>query len=75
MDENTAPAQADPGYAVGRLAEAFTAALTHEDPRVREAAERRADAWRLVVAGMADGTLDIGSGAPVRHLPPWVTLE
>ncbi|GAA1438668.1 transcriptional regulator [Nocardiopsis tropica] len=75
MDENTAPARANPGHAVGRLAEAFTAALTHEDPRVREAAEKRADAWRLVVAGMADGTLDIGSSTPVRHLPPWVTLE
>ncbi|WP_017596217.1 hypothetical protein [Nocardiopsis potens] len=75
MDEINRSPGIGPGYPAGRLAEAFTTALTHEDPRVRSAAAERAGAWRRVVAGMADGTLAIGSRTPVAGMPAWVTPE
>lgn len=31
--------------------------------------------WRAVLAGMADGTLSVGSRTPVADTPAWVTLE
>ncbi|WP_432121179.1 hypothetical protein [Streptomyces sp. S1] len=62
-------------YAEGRLARAFTTALTHEDPATRERAGERVRGWRRVLSGMADGTLRIGSRTPVRGLPAWVTPE
>ena len=62
-----------PGYPAAELARAFTTALTHADPAVRERAEARVDRWRSVLAGMADGTLAIGSRTPVAGLPAWVT--
>ncbi|WP_152487042.1 hypothetical protein, partial [Nocardiopsis halotolerans] len=71
--DDTTPTQANPGYAVGRMAKALTTALTHADPHVREAARSRVDAWERVVNGMGDGTLTIGSRTPVRDLPAWVT--
>ncbi|MFE3459425.1 transcriptional regulator [Nocardiopsis aegyptia] len=72
MDHHTTP---DPRYARDRLARALASALTHDDPLVREAAARRADAWYRVVDGMSEGTLEIGSRTPVRGLPAWVTPE
>ncbi|KQX54712.1 MULTISPECIES: hypothetical protein [unclassified Streptomyces] len=62
-------------YAEGRLARAFVTALTHADPATRARAEGRADGWRRVLSGMADGTLRVGSRTPVSGLPAWVTLE
>ncbi|OOC54158.1 MULTISPECIES: transcriptional regulator [Nocardiopsis] len=67
--DNPTPRQVGPGYAVGRMAKALTTALTHEDPRVREAAHRRVDSWERVVTGMREGTLSVGSRTPVRGLP------
>ncbi|MFE6069451.1 hypothetical protein [Streptomyces sp. NPDC056525] len=62
-------------YVEGRLARAFVTALRHTDPATRARAEEKAGGWRRVLAGMADGTLRIGSRTPVRGLPAWVTPE
>ncbi|MEU6387931.1 hypothetical protein [Streptomyces sp. NPDC046939] len=61
------------GYARHQLAKAFVTALTHEDDAARDRAERRVRDWRAVLAGMAAGTLTIGSRTPVRGLPAWIT--
>ena len=66
---------ANPGYAQGQLAKAFTTALTHEDADTRRRAESRVTRWRAVLAGMAGGLLSIGSRTPVAGLPAWVTPE
>ncbi|MGW1927228.1 hypothetical protein ACWCQ0_52015 [Streptomyces massasporeus] len=58
-------------YAEGRLARAFVTALHHTDPATRARAEKKAGGWRRVLAGMADGTLRIGSRTPARGLPAW----
>ncbi|MEW2355528.1 transcriptional regulator [Spirillospora sp. NPDC029432] len=63
------------GYPSAQLARAFRTALAHEDAETRRRAEERAVSWERVLQGMADGTLEIGSPAPVRDLPSWVTLE
>ena len=64
-----------PGYPFGQMAKAFVTAVTHEDADTRERAERRISQWRSVLAGMASGKLTIGSRAPVKALPVWVTPE
>nr|WSX74397.1 hypothetical protein OH826_11280 [Streptomyces sp. NBC_00899] len=75
----TAPSQGaaevHQAYPLGELARAFTTALTHHDRRVRASAEERVDRWRKVLAGMADGTLTVGSRTPVAGLPAWVTPQ
>ncbi|GAA1101429.1 transcriptional regulator [Nocardiopsis composta] len=75
MNEMNRAPEVGSGYPVGRLAKAFSTALTHHDPRVRSAAAERTEAWRRVVAGMADRTLAIGSRTPVAGMPAWVTPE
>ncbi|WP_104820613.1 hypothetical protein [Kitasatospora sp. MMS16-BH015] len=62
-------------YAHGQVARAFVTARTHSDPATRTRAEGRLDGWRAALAGMLDGSLRIGSRAPVAGLPGWVTLE
>lgn len=57
---------ASPEYAFGQLARALNGAT--ENPA-------KADQWRAVLAGMADGTLEVGSRTPVADTPAWVTLE
>ncbi|WP_410659301.1 hypothetical protein [Amycolatopsis sp. lyj-112] len=54
------------GYAFGQLRRA----LLHAG-----ADSARADAWRAVLDGIADGTLTVGSRTPVADTPAWVTLE
>lgn len=54
------------GYALGQLWRALSSR--------GETAEKRANDWRSVLAGMIDGSLQIGSRTPVRDTPPWVTL-
>jgi hypothetical protein len=63
------------GYVGGELAKAFVTALTHEDAKTRRRAEKRVERWRSVLAGMAEGTVRVGSRAPVAGLPAWVTPE
>ena len=61
------------GYAVGELARALRTAGRHEDPAARARADDRAAAWSEVLQGMSSGRLRIGSRAPARGLPVWVT--
>ncbi|QFG21503.1 hypothetical protein [Actinomadura sp. WMMB 499] len=67
--------QANPGYAAGQMARAFTTAMSHEDAATRRRAEERLARWRRVYDAMGDGSLDVGSRTPVAGLPAWVTLE
>ena len=57
---------ASPGYAYGQ----FERALDSADGK-----PAKIEQWRAVVAGMADGTLTVGSRTPVADTPAWVTLE
>ncbi|MFI6307154.1 hypothetical protein ACIBCH_35165 [Amycolatopsis thailandensis] len=54
------------GYAYDQLRRALRHAGTDS---------ARADGWRAVLDGMADGTLTVGSRTPVADTPAWVTLE
>ncbi|WP_432133601.1 MULTISPECIES: hypothetical protein [unclassified Streptomyces] len=69
------PAHVNPGYAAGRLAAALRTAAGHDDAGTRRRAEQRGHAWRAVLAGIANGTLTVGSRTPVAGLPAWVTPE
>ncbi|MFJ9715983.1 hypothetical protein ACIRPQ_08590 [Streptomyces sp. NPDC101213] len=69
------PAEANPGHAYRRLAEALATARNHQDPETRRRARERGRRWRDVLSGMADGRLTIGSRTPVAGLPAWVTPE
>ncbi|WP_280725309.1 hypothetical protein [Kitasatospora sp. MAA4] len=62
-------------YAHGQLARAFVTALSHPDAATRSRAEGRLDRWRAALAGMKDGSLQIGTRTPVAGLPAWVTPE
>jgi hypothetical protein len=75
MDTNDTDVQIGSGYPTGQLAKAFVTAVTHEDPATRRRAERRAQRWSQVLAGMASGRLTIGSRTPVKRLPAWVTPQ
>ncbi|MGW4807146.1 hypothetical protein [Kitasatospora sp. NPDC004272] len=74
-DQQRPTVTVDPGYAHGQLARAFATALSHPDAATRSRAEGRLDRWRAVLAGMKDGSLRIGTRAPVAGLPVWVTPE
>ncbi|MEV7414757.1 hypothetical protein [Streptomyces sp. NPDC089919] len=74
----TAPAPAvtvSSSYAAGQLARALRTSLTGPDQAVRDRAAGRMEKWRAVLAGMADGSLAIGSRTPVAGLPAWVTPD
>lgn len=62
-------------YPKRQLARAFLTALAHPDGETRRRAAVRADRWRAVLAGVADGRLAVGSRTPVAGLPAWVTPE
>ena len=66
---------ANPGYAFGQLEKALETAAEHADAKTRERALGKASKWRAVLAGMAHGTLAVGSRVPVADTPAWVTLE
>ena len=57
----------NPGYILDQLRRAAGQAGA--------AAAERVEAWKQVLAGLADGALAIGSRTPVAGLPPWVTLR
>ncbi|MFE5797458.1 hypothetical protein ACFQ8C_33445 [Streptomyces sp. NPDC056503] len=75
--QSTAPTlfSPSPDHVRRQLARAFTTSLTHADPATRERAGKRARGWRDVLAGMASGTLRVGSRTPVAGYPAWVTPE
>jgi hypothetical protein len=66
---------ANPGYAAAQLAKALTTANEHQDAETRERAQRKVDTWRSVFTQMLEGSLRVGSRAPLDDVPPWVTLE
>ncbi|MFB9927598.1 hypothetical protein ACFORO_20325 [Amycolatopsis halotolerans] len=66
---------ASEGYAYGQLERAVHTAAAAKDGATRQRARAKADRWREVLAGMADGSLRIGSRVPVAGTPAWVTLE
>lgn len=67
--------EVSPDYAYGQLERALRTAASAPDEAVRARARTKAARWRNVVAGMADGSLRIGSRTPVKDTPPWVTPE
>ncbi|MEU9337783.1 hypothetical protein AB0D49_32240 [Streptomyces sp. NPDC048290] len=75
QQQHMTPVTVDPGYGYGQLARALETARAHPDADTRHRAERKGRAWRSVLAGMADGSLLIGSRTPVAGLPAWVTPE
>ncbi|MET9259465.1 hypothetical protein [Amycolatopsis sp. NPDC004079] len=66
---------ASEGYAYGQLERAVRTAAAAKDGATRQRARAKADRWREVLVGMADGSLRIGSRVPVAGTPAWVTLE
>lgn len=66
-DNEEEKARANPGYAVGQLAKALLSK--------GEGAAKRVEQWQAVLAGIADGILQVGSRNPVTGTPSWVTLE
>lgn len=56
-----------PGYAFSQLVKALRG--------TSELAQKRVEQWQNVIAGIIDGSLDVGSRTPVGSAPPWVTLD
>lgn len=75
MTSGTPEPQANPGFALGQLLKAQATQAAHPDQATRARAGARVRAWLQVLAGMADGTLRIGSRTPVADVPAWVTTE
>ncbi|MFE7097860.1 hypothetical protein, partial [Streptomyces erythrochromogenes] len=75
----TGPATASSAYAAGQLVRALRTSVSHAEPatldRALDRALDRVRKWRAVLAGMADGSLTVGSRTPVAGLPAWVTPE
>jgi hypothetical protein len=67
MADEEKPPRISLGYAFGQLAKALTSS--------GETASKRLRQWQQVIAGVTDGTLNVGSRTPVRNTPAWVTLE
>jgi len=66
VDEEN-PQRVHAGYAFAQLAKALVGAGETAATRLRQ--------WRQVIAGMANGSLRIGSRTPVEKTPAWITLE
>lgn len=66
MTEDEQP-RINAGYALGQLMRSIA----------KQTKRGVADAgrWMRVLAGLADGSLQIGSRTPVADVPPWVTLD
>jgi hypothetical protein len=66
---------ASPSYAMGQLQRAFDSLAAAQDATSLARAETKIARWRSVIAGMAEGSLSVGSRTPVSGTPAWVTLE
>ncbi|MDT7858425.1 hypothetical protein RQM47_17375 [Rubrivirga sp. S365] len=66
---------ANPGYALGQLAQALTTGQEHPDADTRQRADRRASDWLRIFGGMLSGALRIGSRTPIRGVPVWATTR
>jgi hypothetical protein len=76
MPENESPkTSVNPGYILGQLSRAISAAIQHPDPSVQQRAIERTKRWEQVFQGMLSGTVSFGMRAPVQDVPEWVTLE
>jgi hypothetical protein len=62
-------------YVLGQLSRAITTAAGHPDEAVGQRALERIERWEQVFQGMLNGTLSVGTRAPVQDVPAWVTLE
>jgi hypothetical protein len=60
---------------MGQLLRAIDSLAASEDPQARAGLAAKVSRWRLVLDGMADGTLTVGSRTPVAGTPAWVTLD
>jgi hypothetical protein len=67
--------EVSPVYAIGQLQRAVAKAAEPGDAADRERALDKAQRWRNVLAGMAEGYIQVGSRTPVADTPAWVTLE
>jgi hypothetical protein len=65
----------DPVYAFGQLARAVERAASGPDGAARTRAAEKVRRWESVIAGLAAGTISVGSRTPVRDVPAWATLE
>lgn len=65
----------NPGYVLGQLSRAISAGSQHPDPAVRQRAIERTRRWEQVFQAMLDGSVSLGTRAPVQGVPEWVTLE
>jgi hypothetical protein len=66
---------ANPGYALGQLAQAFSTSQSHSDAQTRERASKKVKGWLKVLSGMLSGVLRVGSRTPVAETPAWATLQ
>lgn len=73
-DEPVSPQPAH-GYASVQLALAWTAFENLPDEKSRANARVKIDQWTKTIAGMADGSIAVGSRAPLASTPVWATLE
>jgi hypothetical protein len=65
----------NPGYVLGQLLRAISAATEHLDPGVRQRAIERTKRWEEVLRSMFSGSASFGTRAPLKDIPEWVTLE
>jgi hypothetical protein len=76
LPENEGPkTSVNPGYVLGQLSRALSAAAQHPDPSVRQRAIERTNRWEQVFQAMLNGSVSFGTRAPVQGVPEWVTLE
>jgi len=62
-------------YAIGQLQRALDSLAAAQDATSVARAETKIVRWRSVIAGMAEGSVSVGSRTPVSGTPAWVTLE
>lgn len=58
-------------FSLGQLIKSLASAGERSGERSGE----RARQWQNVISGMLEGSLTVGSRAPVKDIPAWVTLE
>lgn len=76
MSQFLRPVGIDTQYPKYQLAKALQAqGSSAGDAQADLRAQGRVNRWRAVLAGMFDGSLDIGDRQPIAGMPPWITLE
>ena len=74
-DSDHADPHVNPGYAVFQLAKALTTSQQHEDPATRQRAMGKVEKWTAVFNGIVNGSIEVGSRAPLEGVPTWAMLE